>query len=145
MQKNTRFTLKLIYGYRGRLWNFCEQVKKREYLKRLLRLNLIQAPLSPAVKGVYPLLRILLKIYLYKKVDVITSIESIEHVFDPKKYIKGIYDKLHDGGLLFIATPNIKGFDLLVLKDKSDNTTAPDHLNYFHPKSISLLLGKVWL
>ena len=43
--------------------------------------------------------------------------------------------------MLFIATPNIKGFDLLVLKDKSDNTTAPDHLNYFHPKSISLLLG----
>jgi len=47
---------------------------------------------------------------------------------------------LSSGGLLFFTTPNIKGFDLSMLKDKSDNVMVPEHLNYFHPKSISLLL-----
>jgi len=72
--------------------------------------------------------------------DVITSFESIEHVFSPKNYILNVYSMLKKGGLFIITTPNIMGFDLLTLKDKSDNTTAPDHLNYFHTESLSLLL-----
>lgn len=72
--------------------------------------------------------------------DVVTSFENIEHVFNPSVFLDSIYSILKKNGLLVITTPNIKGFDLLTLKDKSDNTTAPDHLNYFHPKSISLLL-----
>ena len=72
--------------------------------------------------------------------DVVTSIENIEHVFSPELFLNKISRILKKGGLLVISTPNIKGFDLLILKDKSDNTTAPDHLNYFHPDSISILL-----
>lgn len=75
-----------------------------------------------------------------KKVNVITSIESIEHIFEPREYINGIYEKLATGGLLFITTPNIKGFDIVILQDKSRNIQAPSHLNYFNPKSISVLL-----
>ena len=120
---------------------FCEQVKKTGIFKEVFAVEPDPSPAqSCRERGLYVIEDFIENISL-KRIDVITSIESIEHVFDPKKYIRSIYDKLHDGGLLFIATPNIKGFDLLVLKDKSDNTTAPDHLNYFHPKSISLLLG----
>jgi hypothetical protein len=34
----------------------------------------------------------------------------------------------------------MKGFDLLVLGDKSDNIVAPNHINYFNIKSLSFLL-----
>lgn len=78
----------------------------------------------------------------YKEIaDVVTSIENIEHVFCPDLFLKKIYNILKNNGLLILSTPNIKGFDLTILKDKSDNTTAPDHLNYFHPVSLSLLLN----
>jgi SAM-dependent methyltransferase len=73
---------------------------------------------------------------------VATSIESIEHVFDPEKYIRSIHDALGEDGILVLTTPNVEGFDLLLLKDKSDNTAAPDHINYFHPESITLLLER---
>jgi len=72
--------------------------------------------------------------------NVVTSFESIEHVFSPKHYILNVNYMLKAGGLFIITTPNVMGFDLLTLKDKSDNTTAPDHLNYFHTESLSLLL-----
>jgi 2-polyprenyl-3-methyl-5-hydroxy-6-metoxy-1,4-benzoquinol methylase len=73
--------------------------------------------------------------------DVATSFESIEHVFSPRDYLHSIARLLRPGGLLVLTTPNVLGFDLLTLKDLSDNTTAPDHLNYFHPASLGALLG----
>lgn len=73
--------------------------------------------------------------------DVATSFESIEHVFSPRDYLRSIARLLRPGGLLVLTTPNVLGFDLLTLRDLSDNTTAPDHLNYFHPGSLGALLG----
>ena len=73
-------------------------------------------------------------------IHVATSIECIEHVFDPEKYVRKVYEILSPGGIFIITTPNIKGFDIMVLQDTSDSTVAPDHINFFHPKSIRLLL-----
>lgn len=78
-----------------------------------------------------------------QSVDVITAFELLEHLFDPAEYLYGLSNKIERGGLLFATTPNIKGFDIFILKDKSDHTMAPAHLNYFHPKSLSLLLERL--
>ena len=72
--------------------------------------------------------------------DVITSFELIEHLFAPCKFIEKLYAALNPGGLLVITTPNIQGFDLATLRNVSDNTTAPDHINYFHIESLKSLL-----
>lgn len=72
--------------------------------------------------------------------NVITNIELIEHLFWPKDFLIACRKALKNDGLLFITTPNIKGFDLLVLEELSDNIAGPNHLNYFHPMSLSLLL-----
>ncbi|HHT9107008.1 MAG TPA: class I SAM-dependent methyltransferase [Candidatus Wunengus sp. YC64] len=122
---------------------FCEQVKITGIFKEVVAVEPNPSPAQSCRERGLHVIEDFIENINVKKADVITSIESIEHVFDPKKYVNGIYETLNEGGLLFIATPNIKGFDLLVLKDKSDNTTAPDHLNYFHPKSISLLLERI--
>lgn len=74
------------------------------------------------------------------QVDVITNFELIEHLFWPKRFLSVCFKALRRGGLLIVTTPNIKGFDLLVLGKLSDNIGGPNHLNYFHLASLSRLL-----
>lgn len=76
------------------------------------------------------------------KVDVITAFELMEHLFNPITFLNRIYSLLSNDGVLVLTTPNIEGFDLILLDSKSDNIGAPEHLNYFNPKSIKILLEK---
>lgn len=82
---------------------------------------------------------------LRQKANVITNFELIEHLFSPKKFISACKSLLSPKGLLILTTPNIKGFDLMMLGKKSDNMTAPNHLTFFHPKSLELLLQNAGL
>lgn len=68
--------------------------------------------------------------------DVITAFELIEHLFAPGAFLAGCHRALRPGGLLVLTTPNIRGFDLLLLGDKSANLAGPSHLNYFHEASL---------
>lgn len=71
--------------------------------------------------------------------DVITSFEVIEHLYNPRDFIKACSKALSKNGLLIITTPNIEGFELSMLKTLSPNVGGPDHLNYFTPESINFL------
>lgn len=119
---------------------FCEQIKKTGKFKEVIAVepNLEKDKYSHK-KGI-TVIQDFIENIAERKVNVITSFESIEHMFSPKEYLNSVSKMLAKGGLLFLTTPNIKGFDLNVLKDKSDSTMAPGHINYFHPKSVSLLL-----
>ena len=75
-------------------------------------------------------------------VGVITNFELIEHLYWPKDFLQACARVLHKGGLFVLTTPNIKGFDLLVLGKLSDIIRGPNHLNYFHPKSLCHLLQR---
>lgn len=120
---------------------FCAEISKLQLFENVIA---IEPDPSPAqicsAKGIKVIKDFIENVSHHCNADVVTSFESIEHVFNPKRYISSISNIMKTGGLLVITTPNIKGFDLLTLKSKSDNTTAPDHLNYFHPESLSLLL-----
>tara|TARA_B110000014_G_C19966031_1_gene500005 strand:- start:164 stop:895 length:732 start_codon:yes stop_codon:yes gene_type:complete len=72
--------------------------------------------------------------------DVIVNFELIEHLFDPKPFVKSCYDGLKSNGLLILTTPNFFGLDMQILKKQHDSIVAPNHLNFFNPNSISLLL-----
>lgn len=76
------------------------------------------------------------------KVSVITNFELIEHLYWPKDFLLACGRALPMDGLLILTTPNIKGFDLIVLGELSDNIGGPNHLNYFHPISLSHLLQR---
>ena len=76
-----------------------------------------------------------------KSVSVATSFEVIEHLYSPKKFLKLLKKILPTKSLLVITCPNGLGFDLLTLKKKADNFDH-EHLNYFNPKSIDILLKK---
>ncbi len=73
-------------------------------------------------------------------VGVMTAFELIEHLYYPRDFVQVAHDSLAPGGLLVLTTPNIDGFDLLVLGEKSDDIGGPGHLNYFNISSIHSLL-----
>ncbi|KKG07358.1 bifunctional 2-polyprenyl-6-hydroxyphenol methylase/3-demethylubiquinol 3-O-methyltransferase UbiG [Methanosarcina sp. 2.H.A.1B.4] len=75
-----------------------------------------------------------------EKADVVTNFELIEHLFWPKDFLLTCRRILRPKGLFIFTTPNIRGFDLQVLSKLSENIGGPNHVNYFHPDSITRLL-----
>lgn len=75
-------------------------------------------------------------------VDLISVNDLIEHLYDPFTFLLECYRTLRCSGYIAIATPNGEGFDFKIMKEKTVNITPPEHLNYFNPYSMELLLKK---
>ena len=78
---------------------------------------------------------------IIKKQDIITSFEVIEHLYSPFKFLKLIKKFLKKNGLFIITCPNGEGFDIQLLKEKS-NSIDHEHINYFNPNSIKKLYDR---
>lgn len=76
------------------------------------------------------------------KFDLITNFELFEHLFSPEEFLQKIRDLLKAGGYLYLTTLNGMGFDILLLWEKSKSIAPPQHLNFFNPSSMELLLKK---
>ena len=74
--------------------------------------------------------------------DLVSTNDVIEHMYEPLSLLKACFRALKPGGFISIATPNGEGFDFKILKDKTGNITPPEHLNYFNPGSLSLVLKR---
>lgn len=76
--------------------------------------------------------------------DVVVNFEVIEHLFDPRSFIKQCVKYLRKGGLFICACPNIEALGTLVLKEKA-KVIDHEHVNYFNPRSIKLLFEESYL
>ena len=74
-----------------------------------------------------------------RKIDVIVSFEVIEHLFAPADFIEKCGRFLSKDGLLVLTCPNVKGFDIQILQSLSSAVDS-QHLNYFHPLSLTRLV-----
>ena len=63
---------------------------------------------------------------VYGKFDVITMFHVMEHIPDPVKTFKKLYDLLNENGSLFIEVPNIESFS-----QSPNNTFFKAHIHYF--------------
>lgn len=122
---------------------FCVEVKNRRLFERVIAIEptpvlaaacrqsgieVIEQPLESARQA-------------GASVNVVASFETIEHVFDPEAFLACCHAMLAPGGLLLLTCPNVKGFDVTILEHESDTFDA-EHLNYFHPESLSHLLRR---
>lgn len=73
--------------------------------------------------------------------DIVANFEVIEHLFRPAEFISDMAKLLRPAGLLVITCPNGMGFDIETLGNAS-NTVDHEHLNYFNPASLTLLLSR---
>ena len=75
-------------------------------------------------------------------IDLLTINDLIEHISAPFRFLRICHRALTPKGVIQIATPNGEGFDFKILKENTDNIAPPEHLNYFNPESITILLQR---
>lgn len=121
---------------------YCLEVQSRNIFKRIVAVEPTpHLAESCRKKGLEVIEDMIENIYFSEeeKFDVVVNFEVIEHLFSPKKFIINCGRLLKKGGLFIVTCPNGQGFDFMVLGDKC-NSLDHEHLNYFNPKSLSLLL-----
>lgn len=76
----------------------------------------------------------------FQSYDIITIIEVIEHVADPKLILIQLKDKLTDNGIIHITTPNFNSLNRYLWKNRWRALGYPDHINIFSTESIRKIL-----
>jgi len=80
--------------------------------------------------------------------DVVTSLEVIEHLYDPRRFVKSMFDLLNPGGLLILSTPYhgyLKNLALAVTGRMDRHFTAlwdHGHIKFWSEVTISSLLDE---
>ena len=80
-----------------------------------------------------------IKLEEQEKYSVVANFEVLEHLGNPISFIKKCRSFLKPDGILIFTCPNGKGFDFEILGSDC-NSVDHEHLNYFNPYSIKILL-----
>lgn len=72
--------------------------------------------------------------------DVVVSVEVLEHLNTPGKELAMMRDILRPGGLLYLTTPNFNGLLRLITGQDYAIIGYPEHLCYFTPATLKLLV-----
>lgn len=76
------------------------------------------------------------------RASAVTAFEVLEREFNPGEFLQDIHALLSPGGLFFLTTRSISGFDLQVLWEKAKNILPPSHMNLFSVEAIKQVLVK---
>lgn len=133
----TRVLLEVGAGF----GTFCEEIQRRGLFQQVLAVEPTPDLAETCRRrGLHVIERPIEHVHLQRDlVNVIASFETIEHLFSPRDFLCHCAAVLSPGGLIIVTCPNIKGFDLVVLRDVSDMVDV-EHLNYFHPASLAHLM-----
>ena len=74
------------------------------------------------------------------KHDLVTMIEVVEHLTEPKKVIEELYCNLDENGKIIITTPNINSLRSKIRKEHYSEINKPFHLVLFSESSLKILL-----
>lgn len=79
---------------------------------------------------------------LKNDVDAVTIFEAGDHSADIDELLHSVKDMLRPGGLVFITTILISGFDLQILWDNAEYLFPPDRLNVFSVEGLKILFDR---
>ncbi|MCX5713249.1 MAG: class I SAM-dependent methyltransferase [Candidatus Omnitrophica bacterium] len=74
--------------------------------------------------------------------DGVTMISLLEHLDDPLQAVKKCFEFLRQGGVLLMKTVNYDCLNRKIRKGEWTGFRPPDHLVYFNPSNLELLLKK---
>lgn len=72
----------------------------------------------------------------------VTAFEQLEHQFSPRDFLKAVSEMLVEGGIFFLTTRTISGFDLEVLWDRNPYIFVPEHLNLLSIEGLREMLER---
>lgn len=119
---------------------FALALKKTDFFKKVLAVDFSENCVETCVKQGLDAVQGSIEDLPSNSADLITMNDLIEHIFDPKSFLKTCHRVLKPEGFISIATPNGQGFDFKIFKDRTVNITPPEHINYFNPESVKVLL-----
>lgn len=73
--------------------------------------------------------------------DVITCLDVIEHVPQPRAFARQLVNLLAPGGWLVISTPNYSGLVARLLRQRDPFLIPPEHLNFFTAAGLQALFA----
>lgn len=74
------------------------------------------------------------------KMDVVTMWDVLEHVDNPKNYLKAVNKSLKKEGFLIINTPDVGSFWARLSGGRWGLIVPPEHLSFFNKRSLRLIL-----
>jgi SAM-dependent methyltransferase len=74
--------------------------------------------------------------------SAVSAFEVIERLFDPHSFLGHIHRILRPGGLIFLTTLSISGFDLSLLREKARNLLPPTHLTLLSYEGIQAVMER---
>lgn len=74
--------------------------------------------------------------------SIVTVIEVIEHLYQPRKALENVLQSMRKGGLLLIQTADMQGLQALIKRDKY-NYYMEGHLSYFSKTNLLILLKEI--
>jgi hypothetical protein len=77
------------------------------------------------------------------KPKTFVSFELFEHLHDPSAFPKHLLKIIQPGDLFMFTTLYGTGVDIQVLWENSKSISPPDHLNFFNPASVKILLERL--
>ena len=77
-----------------------------------------------------------------EKFDFITLSHVIEHVYDPADLIRSCYERLNDGGVLWLETPNVESAGYAFYKSCWRGLEPPRHITLFSLAALKQMLLK---
>lgn len=80
------------------------------------------------------------EIKIDKNFSLVSFWHVLEHVENPSKYIKKAFEILEKDGVVVGEVPNYNSWTLSLFKDKYSWIMIPEHIIYYSPKSLEMLL-----
>lgn len=77
--------------------------------------------------------------------DLVVCFEVLEHVHEPMDFVKNLMRLARPGGMVFVSTLCINGFDLQMLWNKSTQIFPPHHINFLSVKGFEILFARLGL
>ncbi|MFA5023407.1 MAG: class I SAM-dependent methyltransferase [Patescibacteria group bacterium] len=71
--------------------------------------------------------------------DAITMWDVLEHIKDGKTFIKSLLNRLNEGGVVFIQTPNVYSLASRIMQCKCNMFDGLEHVNLYGEKAIGAL------
>lgn len=119
---------------------FCEEVNKRHLFKHVIAVEPNpDLAASCRTRGLEVIDKKVEEVESSQAITVLTAFEVIEHLFSPQEFLSRCASYMKSGALIMLTCPNALGFDLSLLNELSD-VVDTEHLNYFNPDSLGLLL-----